>query len=115
MAFFCTGYAFAFGDGNGFCGTEYFGLIGLPDYKLAHFFFQFTFAATSTTIVKGTIHERCTMTAYFCYSVFISGKRNLSLSLINKLQLLMTLDYLLVTAAYVYPVASHWAAADSGW
>jgi len=85
LAFVCTGYAFAFGAGNGFCGTEYFGLIGLPDDKLAHFFFQFTFAATGTTIVKGTIHERCTMTAYLCYSVFISGKLNTAFKLPNLL------------------------------
>ena len=111
MAYFATGYAFSFGGGNGFCGTKYFFLIGLPDDRLAHCFFQFTFAATATTIVKGTIHERCTMTAYVCYSLLISGK--LFKLKIQLIQLnCVTLHFI---TGFLYPIASHWIEEDMGW
>ena len=73
LAYFATGYALCFGGGNGFWGTEYFGLIGLPDDQLAAVFFQYTFAATAATIPSGPVHERCTMTAYLCYTTLIAG------------------------------------------
>ena len=73
-SFFLIGYGLAFGgESNGFCGTKYFALVGLPDEKLADAFFQFSFAAAAGTIVSGVVHERCTMTAYFCYTALISG------------------------------------------
>ena len=37
------------------------------------FRFQYAFAATSATIVAGTLAERCQMTAYLCYSIMLSG------------------------------------------
>nr|CAH0105435.1 unnamed protein product [Daphnia galeata] len=77
------------GGDNGFCGTQYFALIGLPEDKMAHCFFQYTFAATSTSIVKGIMHERCTTTAFICYTCLVSG--------------------------FIYPVASYWALSDNGW
>ena len=74
ICYLLTGYAFTFGGGdNGFCGTQYFALIGLPEDKMAHCFFQYTFAATSTSIVKGIMHERCTTTAFICYTCLVSG------------------------------------------
>ncbi|XP_046449850.1 putative ammonium transporter 1 [Daphnia pulex] len=88
--YFLTGYALTFGGGeNGFCGTRYFALVGLPEDKMAHCFFQYTFAATATSIVKGIVHERCTTTAFLCYTCLISG--------------------------FTYPVSSYWALSENGW
>nr|CAH0104710.1 unnamed protein product [Daphnia galeata] len=90
ICYHLTGYAFTFGGGdNGFCGTQYFALIGLPEDKMAHCFFQYNFAGTSTSIVKGIMHERCTTTAFICYTCLVSD--------------------------FIYPVASYWALSDNGW
>lgn len=73
IGFFLIGYALAFGDGGVFLGTEpgRFALNNFDDY--IHFFFQYTFAATAATIVAGTIAERCKMTAYIFYSLFLTA------------------------------------------
>jgi Amt family ammonium transporter len=56
--------------------------IGTQDFFLTNFttgpeyigwFFQFAFAATSATIVAGTVAERCKMSAYLCYSFFLTA------------------------------------------
>ncbi len=73
LFYLLCGYALAFGEGNGFCGTRYFALVGLPFDKMAHCFFQYTFAATTTTIVKSSSHERISMTAYFTSIMLLSG------------------------------------------
>lgn len=69
-----SGYAFSFGGQNErsdttFIGTTSFGNIDDP----AFWFFQYTFSATSVTIVAGTLAERCQMAAYLCYSVVLAG------------------------------------------
>lgn len=76
MAYFCVGYAFAFGgdatgEGTTFIGTSNF--FGTGDIDLPFFFFQYTFCAASATIVAGTLAERCQMAAYLCYSFFLTG------------------------------------------
>lgn len=85
LGFYTVGYAFAFG-GNGdsekettFIGTENFFLMGVEEKAV--WLFQFSFAATSATIVAGTLAERSQMLAYLCYSAAMT--------------------------AFVYPVAAH--------
>jgi Amt family ammonium transporter len=74
LAFYAVGYAFAYGDGshpNGFIGTTNFFLMDVDD--MAMFFFQYAFSAAAATIVAGTLAERCRMSAYFYYSILLSG------------------------------------------
>ncbi len=89
MAYAFLGYGLAFGDGNPFCGDRYFGLAHLPDDRLGHLFFHYTFAATAATIPSGVMVGRCTTTAYVTYTLLVS--------------------------AFSYPIASHWAWAPEGW
>ncbi|KAL3923137.1 MAG: hypothetical protein SGILL_001829 [Bacillariaceae sp.] len=78
LAFFLIGYAFAFGgdddlDATGkktFAGTDDFASVGSNS---AFWFFQYTFSATSVTIVAGTLAERCQMAAYLWYSIIVAG------------------------------------------
>jgi Amt family ammonium transporter len=72
---YCLGHAFAFGGQNDssettFIGTSEFASVGSSP---SFWFFQYTFSATSVTIVAGTLAERCQMAAYLCYSVVLAG------------------------------------------
>lgn len=85
IAFYATGYAFAYGqkesdnvassvdvDNTSFIGNANFFLAG-NNVNPAFFFFQFAFSATSATIVAGTLAERCRMGAYLAFSLILSG------------------------------------------
>ncbi|BFZ05256.1 hypothetical protein BsWGS_08295 [Bradybaena similaris] len=89
IAYWCLGFAFAYGPGNSFIGWEHWALSDLPDVGLAFFLFQFVISATSSTIVSGAVAERCEMVAYFAYSFFITG--------------------------FIYPVVSRWVWCADGW
>ena len=77
LGFYTMGFAFAYGGSDfddpkkTFIGTENFFLMGVDD--LMFWLFQFAFAASSATIVAGTLAERCQMAAYLCYSLTLTG------------------------------------------
>jgi Amt family ammonium transporter len=74
VPFSFSGYAFAFGGQQESTATTFIGTTSFAQIDRAGFwFFQYTFSATSTTIVAGTLAERCQMAAYLCYSVFLAG------------------------------------------
>jgi len=52
-------------------------------------FFQYTFAATASTIVSGSVIERAKISAYITYSLMLT--------------------------AFVYPVVAHWEWSGAGW
>jgi len=74
IAFYVTGYAFAYGNASE--ETTFIGrgqLFLQDDVDPAVFFFQYGFSAAAVTIVAGTLEERCQMVSYFCYSLFFVG------------------------------------------
>ena len=84
--FFLVGYAFMFGEGNGFLGLSGFGLEGAanPSGVPLHAFwlFQACFCGAAATIVAGCMAERMRFPAYLAYTAVVS--------------------------AVVYPVIGHW-------
>lgn len=90
LAFAAVGFAFAYGPGNDFIGTEgfflntntfgdgYFGTLTLS----SSFIFQVAFAATAATIVSGAMAERTKFKSYFIYSFILT--------------------------ALIYPIVVHW-------
>jgi Amt family ammonium transporter len=88
LGFFLVGYAFMFGSGNGFIGSEGFFLAGLGDKTasgipvFAFWLFQAAFCGAAATIVAGGMAERMKFTGYLIYSFLIS--------------------------ALIYPIIGHW-------
>ena len=94
VMFLLVGYAFMFGDGNGFIGLSGFGLpadapnpSGVPLY--AFWLFQAAFCGAAATIVAGGMAERMRFPAYLMYTAVISG--------------------------LVYPIIGHWVWSPQGW
>lgn len=84
LAWWLVGHGLAFGtDRGGFLGTTSFALKGedafgtdTGDFKAdgyASWFFNWAFAATSTTIVSGAMAERATFASYVTYSILITA------------------------------------------
>lgn len=73
LCYWLVGYALAYGEGNPFVGCTYWAGVGVQGHKMAHWFFQFVFAATAATLVSGAVAERCHFVAYMTYSAVISG------------------------------------------
>ena len=95
VSFWAIGYAFMFGAGNGFIGTQYFFLQGAPATYgttgvalLAHFVFQFAFADTASTITSGAMIGRTSFRGDILYSICVT--------------------------ALIYPIIGHWAWGPDG-
>ena len=81
LSFWLLGFGFAFGvqkDGNQFIGTDK-RLFASKDFLsqeenvYLQWMWQFTFAATSATIVSGSIAERTQLLTYLCFSALMTG------------------------------------------
>lgn len=88
LAYWAVGYAFMYGNSNGFIGWDT-DLVFLSTFAggesmgdSAGWFFQVVFAATAATIVGGAMAERTKFIAYMLYSLALT--------------------------ALIYPIAGHW-------
>jgi Amt family ammonium transporter len=96
LLFYAWGFAFMFGSGTPFLGTEYFFLQGVPATYgtsgvafLAFWLFQYAFADTCSTITSGAMIGRTGFVGDLIYSVGVSG--------------------------FIYPIFGHWAWGPDGW
>jgi ammonium transporter, Amt family len=95
ILFYAFGFAFMFGAGTPFIGTQYFFLQGVPATYgttgvafLAFWLFQFAFADTCSTITSGAMIGRTGFVGDLIYSVGVSG--------------------------FIYPIIGHWAWGPDG-
>src|ERR1041384_8017546 len=96
LLFYAWGFAFMFGSGTPFFGTEFFFLQGTPATYgstgvafLAFWLFQYAFADTCSTITSGAMIGRTGFIGDLIYSVGVSG--------------------------FIYPIFGHWAWGPDGW
>jgi len=96
LLFYAWGFAFMFGSGTPFFGTEYFFLQGTPATYgssgvafLAFWLFQYAFADTCSTITSGAMIGRTGFVGDIVYSIGVSG--------------------------FIYPIFGHWAWGPDGW
>lgn len=94
IGFYLVGYAFAFGNVQYFMGFggKYFAANGFWEMETDNYkwwIFQYSFAATSATIVSGSLAERCQLTTYICFSFFMTS--------------------------FIYPVVVAWVWAENSW
>lgn len=76
IAFWSVGYAFAYGGDDPARGTTFIGHTNfflMQNVDMEQWFFQFAFCCALSSIVAGTVAERCKMTAYLFYSTFLAG------------------------------------------
>src|SRR5262245_26413677 len=95
LLFYAWGFAFMFGSGTPFVGTEYFFLQDVPATYgstgvafLAFWLFQYAFADTCSTITSGAMIGRTGFVGDLLYSVGVSG--------------------------FIYPIFGHWAWGPDG-
>jgi len=96
LLYWAWGFAFQFGNGNGWIGHQYFLLHGMtPAYGttsvafLAFWLFQFAFADTASTVTSGAMVGRTGFKGDILYSIAVSG--------------------------FLYPIFGHWAWGPGGW
>src|SRR5215468_5302221 len=96
LLFYAWGFAFMFGSGTPFFGTEFFFLQNTPTTYgssgvafLAFWIFQYAFADTCSTITSGAMIGRTAFVGDLIYSVGVSG--------------------------FIYPIFGHWAWGPDGW
>lgn len=96
LLFYAWGFAFMFGAGTPWFGTQYFFLQNVPATYgtsgvafLAFFLFQYAFADTCSTITSGAMIGRTGFVGDLIYSVGVSG--------------------------FIYPIFGHWAWGPDGW
>ena len=92
MVFFLIiGYSLCFADSSGFIGgLDNAALLDDSDVEWTYFFYHFSFAATTGTIVSGAVAGRMKFLSYIVLSS-------------------------ICTTNFIYPVAVHWAWSESGW
>jgi Amt family ammonium transporter len=61
----------------------------MPKSSMSHWFCQYVYAVTASTIVSGAVAERCNFVAYIIFSGVMS--------------------------ALIYPIVAHWVWSESGW
>ncbi len=96
ILFWAFGFAFMFGEGNGWIGHQYFLLHGAPATYgttgvafLAFWLFQFAFADTCSTVTSGAMVGRTGFVGDIFYSTVVSG--------------------------FIYPIFGHWVWGPGGW
>ena len=77
----------------------------MPPFLLSKFFFQFTFAATASTLVSGALAERCNFVAYLVYCRYVLYFITPSLYRV----------YCSLITGVIYPVLAHWCWHPHGW
>ena len=74
VSYWAIGWGLSFGRGtSGFLGMGEFFSYGIDPNIYPLWFFQFVFAATASTIVSGALAERVEFSAYFIYSLVLTG------------------------------------------
>lgn len=96
LLFWAFGFAFMFGEGNGWIGHQFFFLGDVPQTYgttgvafMAFFLFQFAFADTTSTITSGAMVGRTGFVGDLLYSIAVSG--------------------------FIYPIIGHWIWGPGGW
>jgi Amt family ammonium transporter len=89
LAFWLLGYGLAFGEpSSAFAGLGEFCLIGTAPAALAYVFFQYSFSATTATIISGGTAGRMRVLGYLIFTLFVG--------------------------ALLHPLVAHWIWAPSG-